>query len=213
MPGNSIIYSRRTLFYIRPPKRISLLPRFPCSLFLSILSGHKVDREEGRGEGTRARFRDGENIVSRRALKGNPSTTAARSKNDKGTPEGKPSSPEQELRFPFPVLPEYRSTNGIETVWGYTVRGGNGNSIVRSDCGRGTARRPATSERGSWKTDFFPAPSFSSISFLLFSLFSINERRNSGIIGLYVSPPRQYTRSHTFLRREPIPAPSVLLRD
>lgn len=26
-----------------------------------------------------------------------------------------------------------------------------------------------------------------------FSLFSANERRNSGIIGLYVSPPRQYT--------------------
>lgn len=89
----------------------------------------------------------------------------------------------------------------------YSVRGGNGNSIVRSDCGRGHGdpRRP---KEDHGKLIFFRLlpHSFSSIYFLLLSPFSANERRNSGIIGLYVSPPRQYTRSHTFLRKEPIPA-------
>lgn len=69
-----------------------------------------------------ARFRDRENIVSRRALRGNPSTSAVRrSKDDKGTPEGNSSFPllGAGVAISFPVPPEYRSTNGMETVWDY----------------------------------------------------------------------------------------------
>jgi len=163
------------------------------------------------GQG-RARFRNGKNIVSRRALKGNPSTSAARSKNDKGTAEGNSSFPLSGtgVAISFPVPPEYQSTNGIETVWGYIAFEEETEIqlfVAIADGERHDDPRRPKEDHG--KLIFFrllPARFFSSVSFLLFSLFSTNERRNSGIIGLYVSPPRQYTRGHTFLRKkEPIP--------
>lgn len=108
------------------------------------------------------------------------------------------------IAISFPVLVGYRSTNRIETIGLYSIWRGNGNSIVRSDCGRRTTQRFATSERedhekliflpDSCSSPFPPSSSFSRPRFLsFFFLFSANERKNSGIIDLYVSPPRQYT--------------------
>lgn len=103
----------------------------------------------------------------------------------------------------FPVPLEYRSANGIETVWGYiTFEEEIQLFVAIADGERHDDPRRPKEDHG--KLIFFrllPTPSHPSPS-SLFSLFSTNERRNSGIIGLYVSPPRQYTRSHTFLRKE-----------
>lgn len=95
----------RAELYFTSVLPVSLFPRSSCSLFSSVLNGHKVDREKGwrgeGGEGMGARFRDGENIVSSRVLKGNPSTSAARSRNDKGT--------RKETSLPPPSLSRSRS--------------------------------------------------------------------------------------------------------
>lgn len=107
----------------------------------------------------------------------------------------------------FPVLPEYRSANGIETVWGGYITFEEETEIqlfvAIADGERHDDPRRPKEDHG--KLIFFPGSHPLLLVRLPFSLFSANERRNSGIIGLYVSPPRQYTRSHTFLRMEPIP--------
>lgn len=197
------LFIRAELYFTSSPPP----PPFSSSPFPSVLNGHKVDREKeaGYAEGKISRRRK---YCFQTRFKRRPfDLRGSIEKRQRHGPEGNSSTPLSGagVAISFPVPLEYRSTNGIETIWGYITFEEEAEIQLFIAIADGKwhddPRRP---KEDHGKLIFFRLLPIR-LCFLIFSLFSANERRNSGIIGLYVSPPRQYTRSHTFLRKEPIP--------
>lgn len=134
LPGNSIIYSRKTLFYIRPvnvshtfPALSVHLARSPLPLLPSraifLLNGCKIDRAgipRRRGKYCfPARFKRS-SLPPRPLPPGFHDTIEKRQRRNAGGRKSLLPSPiPQESRFSSPRRQEYRSANGVEIVQGY----------------------------------------------------------------------------------------------